>query len=352
MSRDASAPPPAPRSGAQRKWAFVDCTVDEANQLLSIAGEPVTLEAKPFDLLIELLRHAGEVVTKDELLDAVWPGVTVVEGSLTTALSKLCRAIGDGAGQVIVTVPRVGYRLAAPVTVRPSDAETPVLAIVPDMAVPGRLHWRYAERLGQSPHAEVWRIVHDKTRAAHVLKLAADAVRLRALKREVAVARLLREMLGERPDVVPVLDWNFAEAPFFIESPDFQRSSPRRLSVVPARISTRPVSASAEMMPLRSFMSSRRPSVSTIGLNECLLPDIPTERRSRTAAWTSSMTSSSVLGRTISSTVHRWLSAQLLQTARLRPATLMLATIADQVRGQSSKANFVGVPLAFAATSR
>ena len=58
--------------------------------------------------------HAGEVVTKGELLEAVWPGTAVVDGSLATAISKVRKLLGDD-DEVIVTVPRVGYKLAVPV---------------------------------------------------------------------------------------------------------------------------------------------------------------------------------------------------------------------------------------------
>src|SRR3546814_6538363 len=56
-----------------------------------------------FRSLHELLLRAGEVVTKDEILDAVWPGLTVVEGSLATAISKLRKALGGDADAIIAT---------------------------------------------------------------------------------------------------------------------------------------------------------------------------------------------------------------------------------------------------------
>ncbi len=199
-------------------WTFLDWKVDEANRLLSRKGAAAEIESKPFDLLIELLRHAGEVVTKDELLDAIWPEVTVVEGSLTTAVSKLRKAIGDTESRIIVTVPKIGYRFAATVEIQAEKTPVINLTIAAGDAVPGRPNWRFVERIGQSALAEVWYIAHEKTRNAHVLKLTANAEGLRALKREVAVMRLFQETLGERPDFVSVIDWNFAEAPFFVES--------------------------------------------------------------------------------------------------------------------------------------
>src|SRR3546814_14902803 len=89
-----------------------------------------------FRSLHELLLRAGEVVTKDEILDAVWPGLTVVEGSLATAISKLRKALGGDADAIIATVPRVGYRLVAPVAVNSIDTPlAPRFAFAPGDSV-------------------------------------------------------------------------------------------------------------------------------------------------------------------------------------------------------------------------
>ncbi len=72
------------------------------------------MERKPLDLLRYLLSRSGEVVRKEELLEAVWPGVMVVDASLATAVSKLRKVLGEQ--EVIQTVPRVGYRIAVPVS--------------------------------------------------------------------------------------------------------------------------------------------------------------------------------------------------------------------------------------------
>lgn len=105
-----------------RRWRFGDAVFDEGSWTLVIAGRRTPLEAKPMHLLHELLLQAGDVVTKDELLDKVWPGLSVVEASLPTAIGKLRRALGSGADEeeVIETFPRVGYRLAIPVSVETS----------------------------------------------------------------------------------------------------------------------------------------------------------------------------------------------------------------------------------------
>ena len=115
----------ASRSSSRRRrrlWKFSGAEFDEAGWELRVEGRPVTLESKPLEVLHELLLRAGEVVTKDEILDAVWPEVTVVEGSLPTAISKLRKAFGEREDSIIETVPRVGYRLIAKVEVESIDA--------------------------------------------------------------------------------------------------------------------------------------------------------------------------------------------------------------------------------------
>jgi DNA-binding winged helix-turn-helix (wHTH) protein len=102
-----------------RRWSFADCVFDEANWTLCVAGRRVSAETKPLELLRALLLRAGELVSKHDLLDAIWPDVAVVEASLPTAIGKLRRALDDDRRDphIIETVPRIGYRLAVPVTV-------------------------------------------------------------------------------------------------------------------------------------------------------------------------------------------------------------------------------------------
>src|ERR1700738_3703848 len=107
-----------------RLWRFADFEFDELRRELRVKGKPVELEAKPLEILLQLLLHAGEVLTKEELLESVWPDVMVVDGSLATAVSKLRRAMGDEEHPAIVTVPRVGYRLGVPVHCKTVAAST------------------------------------------------------------------------------------------------------------------------------------------------------------------------------------------------------------------------------------
>jgi DNA-binding winged helix-turn-helix (wHTH) protein/TolB-like protein len=108
------------RNTERNVWQFAGCEFDDLRYELRVDGRAIELERKPLDLLRYLLLKAGEVVRKEELLEAVWPDVLVVDASLATAVSKLRKALGEQ--DVIQTVPRVGYRIAVPVTrITPSD---------------------------------------------------------------------------------------------------------------------------------------------------------------------------------------------------------------------------------------
>lgn len=98
-----------------RVWRFGDCEFNELRRELRVNGQKVELEHKPLAVLEQLLIHAGETVTKEQLLESVWPGTTVVDGSLATAISKLRKCLEEGSEPIIITVPRVGYRLAVSV---------------------------------------------------------------------------------------------------------------------------------------------------------------------------------------------------------------------------------------------
>ena len=104
---------------ARRRWSFADCIFDEANWTLTVGGRRVPIEPKPLELLRELLLQAGNLVTKDDLLNAIWRDVMVVEASLPTAVHKLRGALNDDQRptQLIETVPRIGYRFSGSVEV-------------------------------------------------------------------------------------------------------------------------------------------------------------------------------------------------------------------------------------------
>ena len=99
---------------------------DVARSTLSRNGVRVKLQDQPFRVLVVLLERAGEVVSREELRQKLWPDGTYVDfdGSLNAVLKKLRAAIDDDSDnpRFIETVPRRGYRFIAPVS---SEAESP-----------------------------------------------------------------------------------------------------------------------------------------------------------------------------------------------------------------------------------
>lgn len=95
-----------------------DWTVDPLRSLMTRDGETVRLEARTLRLLLCLAERAGDVVSIDELLNEVWPGVVVTQDSVYQAITSLRRQLGDDPRQpaYIATVPRRGYRMVAAVS--------------------------------------------------------------------------------------------------------------------------------------------------------------------------------------------------------------------------------------------
>ena len=82
----------------------------------------IELRPKSFELLRYLVEHAGRLVPKNELLEAIWPNVVVTDESLTRCVSDVRSALSDSDQNIIKTVPRRGYLFAA--TVARDDAST------------------------------------------------------------------------------------------------------------------------------------------------------------------------------------------------------------------------------------
>src|SRR5262245_44698695 len=90
-------------------------TVEPALNQLSAEGRTAKLEPKAMALLCYLADRPGQVVSREALLSAVWPGVVVGDDSLTQAVIKLRKALGDAADApaYIQTISKGGYRLVA-----------------------------------------------------------------------------------------------------------------------------------------------------------------------------------------------------------------------------------------------
>ncbi len=104
-------------------YVFGAFRYDARQRLLFRDGKPVPLVPKALDTLHVLLENSGRVVEKSELMRLVWPGTTVEEIGLARNISILRKALGDDAdsGGHIETIPRRGYRFAAPVEVVTAD---------------------------------------------------------------------------------------------------------------------------------------------------------------------------------------------------------------------------------------
>ena len=103
---------------APASYRFGPFAVERASYRMVRGDTVVPLTPKLLDLLIHLLDHAGELVTKESLLDAIWPDANVTDNALTQAISELRQALGDdpSSPRYIKTVARRGYRFIAPVT--------------------------------------------------------------------------------------------------------------------------------------------------------------------------------------------------------------------------------------------
>ncbi|MFC3716919.1 winged helix-turn-helix domain-containing protein [Luteimonas soli] len=200
------------------RWRFGAVEFDEARHELRVAGLPVEIEHRPLQVLALLLRHVGEVVTKEELFDQVWAGRITVDHVLATAVGKLRRALHASGENRIATVPRLGYRLDGPVErVALGQRLGGTLTFEAGQPVPGREHFLLERPLDRTLGSEVWLARQPRSRQARVFKFSLDGERLSAIKREATLMRVLRDTLGERDDIARVIDWNFESEPFFLE---------------------------------------------------------------------------------------------------------------------------------------
>jgi adenylate cyclase len=98
-------------------YEFGPFCVDASQRLLARDGTPVPLTPKIFDTLLHLLRRSGTALSKDELMNAIWPDTVVEENNLNQNISILRRVLGDGRTEhrYIATVPGHGYQFVAEV---------------------------------------------------------------------------------------------------------------------------------------------------------------------------------------------------------------------------------------------
>src|ERR1700733_6151135 len=106
-------------------FRFGQFVLDPGGRTLSCADSPVPLTPRAFDVLLFLVQNPNRLVTKEELLQAVWGGTFVEEGNLTQYISHLRKALGENSedARLIVTIARKGYQFTARVTVAVAAAD-------------------------------------------------------------------------------------------------------------------------------------------------------------------------------------------------------------------------------------
>jgi TolB-like protein len=121
-----------------RQYVFGAYRLDEQGPMLFRDGEHVALPPKAVELLVALVQAAGRVLTRQQLLQQLWPDAVVEEGTLTSHISLLRKAlVADGNGaEFIETLPKRGYRFVAPMKCAGSDppesgARRDMLAVLP-----------------------------------------------------------------------------------------------------------------------------------------------------------------------------------------------------------------------------
>jgi TolB-like protein len=129
------------------RYAFEDYVIDSDRRELTRGAEPIAVGPQVFDLLLHLVRNREHVVSKDELLDAVWAGRIVSESTLTSHINVARKAIGDsGQNQRLLrTIARKGFRFVGDVSEIAScsaavsiEPDAPVKTVADAPALPDR----------------------------------------------------------------------------------------------------------------------------------------------------------------------------------------------------------------------
>lgn len=129
MRASASSDGIAMTSGDPRspRYRFAEVELDPANYALHVDGEPRQCSRKAFELLLLLVRNAGRVLSRDEVMGALWPGGQIVSDEALAQLVFRTRAVLGAHGSVLKTLRGIGLRLDAPVMlVWPETTPPPV----------------------------------------------------------------------------------------------------------------------------------------------------------------------------------------------------------------------------------
>jgi DNA-binding winged helix-turn-helix (wHTH) protein len=132
--------------------------IDQQRQEITKNGEKLRLQGKVYRVLMTLLEKPGEVVTREELRQRLWPAETYVnyDANVNTTVNKLRLALGDSSEKPIYieTIPRKGYCLL----VQPEMSATPT-TVSASISEPGDFPVEFSENSAGRPHASIWRVV-------------------------------------------------------------------------------------------------------------------------------------------------------------------------------------------------
>lgn len=194
-----------PDSDGHLAYAFDAFHVEVRRRVLLHRGEPVPLTPKVFATLLELVRHADELVEKDTLMQAVWPDTVVDENNLNQNIAVLRRALHErrGTNQYIQTVQGRGYRFVAQVTqVGPHTGHVRELhrvAVLPfDGAGAGTDSEYLAEGLAEETIVALGQVDPERIGVlsrSSVLEYLRSAQTLRGIGRELGVAHIVEGSL-------------------------------------------------------------------------------------------------------------------------------------------------------------
>jgi len=104
-------------------YSFLEFTLDPAAERLFRGPDEIKLRPKSFQVILYLLEHHGRLVTREELLQAIWGDVVVTDESITKCIAEIRKALGDESQEIIRTVTRRGFLFEAQVRLVGSSPE-------------------------------------------------------------------------------------------------------------------------------------------------------------------------------------------------------------------------------------
>lgn len=194
-------------------FSFREFELDTIERRLLRAGEPIALTPKVFDTLVFLVERAGRLVSKEELIQGVWPRGFVDESNLTKHIWLIRRALGEKeqGAEFIETVPKIGYRFVAPVSRGAEVAAIPPTPTPPLIASdrrPVRYGWRFGIALtGLLALAlwPAWYFWHRPPTTVRIMRTVAvlGFGNLSGNAKDVWIGPALSEMLSAELNVMP-----------------------------------------------------------------------------------------------------------------------------------------------------